>query len=245
MKTTKSEASERVARLDALKHEAELLREWSASGRQGDKPATPLIDEARHEHELITQILLAEPKARAKRAAVAVQFFHDGRPLPASQNKLSTVAYDYTKGIKADSPRLTTNELRVLLAERGIDDPNEPGWECMLPNGIVLSTIPLGVIRVDPDVDLSDADTSLAAVTTPARDDAFTVVDELVATVDDAGAVQLTSREALAELSRAELIELLHEDSGTDVSKLKKRSQAELIKMAQRAHDAITARIAS
>lgn len=70
-------------------------------------------------------------------ARPAVRFFHDGKPMPDSQNKLASVAYQFTKGIGgADVKRIGTADLVALLAKAGITDPAGSAWEHTLPNGV-------------------------------------------------------------------------------------------------------------
>lgn len=80
----------------------------------------------------------AEPKPRG----TTVRFLHDGKPMPDSQNKLSSVAWYHTKGVLSEgSARMGVPALRQLLADEGVTDPaNTAGWTVTLPNGVVIST---------------------------------------------------------------------------------------------------------
>lgn len=78
--------------------------------------------------------------------AVAPQLFANGKPIAASQNKLSSVAYYSTKGIDESRPaRCSTARLLEVLAGLGVASPGSTSWDVTLPNGILLSS------RVDGD----------------------------------------------------------------------------------------------
>lgn len=105
-------------------------------------PATPHLDELRRRKETGEG---DPPKANARPVRVKCRLYHDGHPMPDSQNSLSSVAYYYTKAIDGDAPRVSTDRLIALLAEKGVADPRGSSWDVKLPNGITLSS------RVDGD----------------------------------------------------------------------------------------------
>lgn len=69
----------------------------------------------------------------------AIRFFRDGKPMPDSQNKLASVAYQCTAGLYEDTDRITTGELVALLAKAGVTDPGATSWDVTLPNDRTLS----------------------------------------------------------------------------------------------------------
>lgn len=76
---------------------------------------------------------------RAPAAPVLVRFHHDDKPLPDSQNKISSVAYYFTKGIDGDDPRISTIALRDILTTAGVEDIEGKPWgPVTLANGVKL-----------------------------------------------------------------------------------------------------------
>lgn len=104
-------------------------------------PATPHLDELHRRKESGE----TEPPKAGKVSRVKCRLYHDGHPMPDSQNSLSSVAYYYTKTIDGDAPRVSTDRLIALLVEKGVTDPRGTSWDVKLPNGITLSS------RVDGD----------------------------------------------------------------------------------------------
>lgn len=136
-----------TARRNAAKAEHKALKAWKDGGEQGDRPATPNLEAVQADHDAgktATQRVNGKAKGKGTpRVAQTVRFHHDGRPVSDAQNKISSVAYWYTKHIESDdSPRMSTAALKAMLIETGIkaDELTTTEWEVELPNGIVLST---------------------------------------------------------------------------------------------------------
>lgn len=73
--------------------------------------------------------------------ASGIRFTHDGKLVAASQNKLSSVAWFYTKPLGAGGGRMKVKELLDLLKKLGVADPNSAGWSVELPNGVTLGAV--------------------------------------------------------------------------------------------------------
>lgn len=86
-------------------------------------------------------------KASAKKASTrvvqTVRFSRDGKPMPDSQNKVASLAYQCTKNINGDAPRISTSDLVKILNDAGIVEITTTSWEHTLSNGVVLSAAPL------------------------------------------------------------------------------------------------------
>lgn len=135
-------------RVKAAKAEHKAL---AASKKAGEPlPATPNLDALNAEHAPGRPKAKKERKPR-QRTEVKVRFMRgpfvdDLRPMPDSQNKLSSVAYYHTRGVKAwndldeSLPRCTTETLRAILAHHGVEQPEQQPFEpIMLPNGTWLA----------------------------------------------------------------------------------------------------------
>lgn len=137
----------RVKRIAAAKSEAAALKAYERE-QKGDRPATPNLDamNAAYDPQSGRAAKTRTRKPRADKPARAIttpglRWYHDGKPMPDSQNKLSSVAWYYTKGVgHADSPRLTSGEFKALLAKAGIADPTAVEFTHVLTNGITIST---------------------------------------------------------------------------------------------------------
>lgn len=139
---------ERAAALDQQKaHKA-----WVKGGRSGDEPDVALFVRMEAEYAAGRTAAIAEKdpagtgttstRGRAKRPQ-SVRFSHDGKPMPDSQNKISSVAYYFTKGIDGDAPRISTGALVELLGSLGVTEVETSEWSVTLPNGVVLSAAAL------------------------------------------------------------------------------------------------------
>jgi hypothetical protein len=106
-------------------------------------------------------------KARTSRPRVEqkVRYLHDGKAMPDSQNKLSSVCYFYGK--TADGKKMSTEQFRAYLAEHGKGDLNEPGFTCKLPTGVVITTIaidaPIPAAPAKPSKPVAKTTTNAAA----------------------------------------------------------------------------------
>lgn len=130
---------------DDAKAESKALKAYERDGK-GRRPKTPNLDLIKRESA--DRAAGIKPK-RAKKSGTGrsgaprgttVQFVVDGREMPSSQNKLSSVAWYHTKGVGGDDvARISSTELRDLIVAEGIVDPaNTPGWKVTLPNGKVV-----------------------------------------------------------------------------------------------------------
>lgn len=80
--------------------------------------------------------------AKAPPASKGPKFrlFHDGKPQTDVQNKLSSIAYDFTKDVVDGQPRIGVADFRKLLAEAGVADPDGTAWKVTLTNGHVIES---------------------------------------------------------------------------------------------------------
>lgn len=101
----------------------------------------------------------------------SVVFVCDGRLMPKGQDRLSSVAYQYTRKIGGDDVRrITTEQLRALLAELGVADPKAAPWKVKLPNGAVIEC-KLGTAPAAPEPSARKAPAAkkVAAAPRPAK----------------------------------------------------------------------------
>lgn len=140
--TTPKAAESLVERLALAKAEHKILKEWVTKGEKPPRPATPNLDAINEEHAARVQGGGRKSKkaAKAEVQGVTVRFFHDDKPMPNSQNKLSSVAYYFTKGIKRGADRISTEDLRAIIAKAGVANPANTEWELTLANGVKLHT---------------------------------------------------------------------------------------------------------
>lgn len=125
--------------------ERQALKAWKDGDKKGNPPATPNLDLINGETITPTRKARGTRKAGAAKATAkagpAVRLYHDGKPMPDSQNKLSSVAYYHTKDVAKGKPRVGTDDLRAILAKAGIADPEHTAWSHTLANGVVLSSV--------------------------------------------------------------------------------------------------------
>lgn len=135
-------ATDRAERLALARAEHKILKEWVSKGEKPPRPTTPNLDAINEEFSAAQQGGGRKSKkaAKAEVQGVTVRFFHDDKPMPNSQNKLSSVAYYFTKGIKRGADRITTDDLRALLTKAGVTNPANSEWELTLANGVKLHT---------------------------------------------------------------------------------------------------------
>ena len=137
------------ARVAAAKREHQALAKATAAERK--TMATPNLDALNAANAPGARKAKRERKPRAK-VEVKVRFmrgpFADQlKPMPDSQNKLSSVAYYHTRGVTGayshddDVERCTTELLRsILVNDHGVADVEGAPWgPIMLPNGTWLA----------------------------------------------------------------------------------------------------------
>jgi len=111
-------------------------RAWVAAG-------CPLTDAERAEHREPRQPVKRDEHGKKipAKPKQTVRYHRNGKPVTDSVNKLSTIAYHFTRDVTAKgSPRMTGGELRALLVKAGITEPETTEWSHDLGNGNVIST---------------------------------------------------------------------------------------------------------
>lgn len=140
--TASAEVRQKV--YDDAKAESKAEKAWARTGK-GRRPKTPNLDLIKRESA--DRAAGIKPRRGRKTGSgggaprgTTVRFVVDGREMPDSQNKLSSVAWYHTKGIGGDDVvRISSTQLRDLIVETGIVDPsNTTGWKVTLPNGKVV-----------------------------------------------------------------------------------------------------------
>lgn len=150
--------ADRLTRYMDARNEWADLKAWKAAGSVGDRPATPTLDAqniANAGGQGPRKVAAPDDAPKAKRApstpeapkaprkvtTPGLRFFHDDQPMPDSQNKLSSVAWYYTRGCDTtdQARRISTGELKAILSDAGITDPTTTEWEHTLPNGTTLA----------------------------------------------------------------------------------------------------------
>jgi hypothetical protein len=112
-------------------------------------PAMPFLEELKRRNEEMTSTKATRSagggggSSRTPKAS-GIRFTHDGKPVAPSQNKLSSVAWFYTKNLGKGGGRMKVTEFKALLAKLGVADPMAPGWAVKLPNGITVGTVKEG-----------------------------------------------------------------------------------------------------
>lgn len=132
-------------RADLALAEGKALKKAKAAGKPA--PATPNLEKVNEEYA--AGIRAADRKRMAQEYEAAnrpssggrgpkatVTFTKDGKPVGTSQQRLSSMAYWYTKGIDGDAPRVSVARFRVILAGLGVTEPETTTWAVELPNGI-------------------------------------------------------------------------------------------------------------
>jgi len=124
----------RVERTAAARSEFEALKAWTEGGRTDPRPSTPNLDAITEESTHPGAKTARRAPKQPKRASheVTVRFEVDGKPVGATQNRLSSIA---RVTATADSPRWPAPQLREWLVENGITDPETSAWSIELPNG--------------------------------------------------------------------------------------------------------------
>lgn len=73
------------------------------------------------------------------RSAPTVRFYRNGKPQPDSQNRISSLAYGFTRNLDGDRPRIPGPALReIIVNTTGVADPEHEPWALVLANGEAL-----------------------------------------------------------------------------------------------------------
>ena len=110
----------------------------AARAAKAKLPPTPAMQAIERAHaEGIQPPTRRRGEPRAPR--VVVHHFINGKPMPASQDKLSSMAWYATRNIDGENPRISTDALIALLAGAGVSDPRSTSWDVELPNGTLVA----------------------------------------------------------------------------------------------------------
>lgn len=139
-------ARRRAIRMTAAIDEARALREWKQAGEQGDRPATPNLDEieAEKENPEMAQKRKSKSSRGPGRPKQTVVFAVDGEVQvhKTRSYSLGYLAYDHTAGLaKGDAKRLTTGEFKDALAKAGVKDPTGGPWGPITLGGKVFEAV--------------------------------------------------------------------------------------------------------
>lgn len=138
--TERKLARTHAEQIKLAKEELKIEKQWQKDGGKEPKPELPNLDAVRERSDARTQqrtsTSTTSSTPRAPKMS-GLRFFHDDKPQPDNQNKLSTMAYDYTRKVDGDTPRVSTARLREILAGLGVADTAKP-FKATLPNGVVL-----------------------------------------------------------------------------------------------------------
>lgn len=172
-KTTERKLARTHAEQIALaKDELKIEKQWQKDGGKEPKPELPNLDAVRARSDARTQQRANGSSTSTSTPRVpkmtGLRFFHDDKPQPDNQNKLSTMAYDYTRKVDGDTPRVSTARLREILAGLGIDDAAKP-FKCTLPNGVVLELRSESVKSSPSPVDASTGKSASGTAVAAAR----------------------------------------------------------------------------
>lgn len=130
---TNETAAAKVARVAAAKKEAAAIKAWKLAGSKGTQPKTPTLDAMNEQLANGGRTVRTSRATGERKPKVTVRFFHDGRPMPDSQNKLSSVAWYFTKGIGGKNvERIGVDELKKVLAKAGVSEPTTTHWSVKL-----------------------------------------------------------------------------------------------------------------
>lgn len=112
--------------VDKAKEQHRAEQAWMLDGGTEPRPSTPDLDALRATFTI-------PAKARSNgggRLGQIVHFTRDGKRVPDSQNRLSRVAFYFTKGLGRDGSRLTVGELRdEVRRQTKITDPEREAWD--------------------------------------------------------------------------------------------------------------------
>lgn len=171
MTTTPTAESDRIARVAAAKAEHAAMAEWKRNGSQGEAPATPNLDAINTDAATGTRSTTTKER-KPVTPKVEIHYFRNGKPMPASQDKLSSVAFQSTRGIRAGDPmgrldpdvkRISVTDFTALLAKAGVAAPATTSWDLTLPNGTMVSARIAGDATPVPAPDLATARAARAA----------------------------------------------------------------------------------
>jgi hypothetical protein len=83
-----------------------------------------------------------EGSTRGSAVRSTLRYVKNGRRIADGGNRLSSMAFHFTKGIDPKNDKLTVDELRVLLTKKhGITDLSEPWGPVTLSNGVTLQLV--------------------------------------------------------------------------------------------------------
>lgn len=147
MTDTTPAATDRAARTNLARDEHRALAAWKRAGSVGDAPATPNLDAINADAATGTRSTTTKER-KPVTPKVEIHYFRNGKAMPASQDKLSSVAFQSTRGIMGghglgrldpESKRISVTDFTALLAKAGIAAPATASFDAVLPNGQMVS----------------------------------------------------------------------------------------------------------
>ena len=137
-----------MLRQNAAKAEHAAFVAWQKAGSKGDAPATPNFEAIKAVAANSTSLRKGSakggksstPRVTTDKSLRFGKVNEDGtrKGLSDQNNRFSDLAWNYTKGVNGDAPRIPAAELRALLAKNGITEPTTTEWTFKLSNGITI-----------------------------------------------------------------------------------------------------------
>lgn len=129
------------ARLARIEHKA--LMAWVKAGAKPPRPATPNLEIIEAAYAAGTPVRATSKKtsktSTPKPERVAMTFLRNGIPMPPSANKFSCLAYQCTKNLDGDAPRVSAARLREILVDvHKIENPETSPFSVDLGNGFTI-----------------------------------------------------------------------------------------------------------
>lgn len=153
---TRTEARKRVAAM--IEQGIDQGHAWTHVRGALDTPAQPVFDAVVHPKPEPSAAksskrapkpasdATATPERTRGRAAAICSFWLNDKP----RRNLSDLAYDATRGMAGDAPRMTAADFRAYLTAQGIAEPDAAEWCIELPNGnVICSTLRDGGSSLD------------------------------------------------------------------------------------------------
>lgn len=133
--------SKEQARLARIEHKA--LMAWVKSGAKEPRPATPNLEIIEAAYAAGTPVRATSTKKSSTKTTkverVAMTFLRNGVPMPPSANKFSCLAYQCTKNLDGDAPRVSASRLReILVSVHKIENPETSPFTVDLGNGFTI-----------------------------------------------------------------------------------------------------------
>ena len=136
-------STDKIERLNLAKTEHQALKAWRAAGSKGKAPATPNLDAINADKQSgVSTVKKSTKKSKSDNPrperTKGIVFMYNGKP----------VAHNFLARLAANL-KMPVTDLRVVLADAGIDTPEMSTWSLAVGDAVIGAVLPGDKVPAD------------------------------------------------------------------------------------------------